>query len=280
MSDTARNEIRATVRNLARLTIDLVGRPTSDADHGTVAITRGDLVRICDEVAEQAAEIARLTAELAAARAVPADVEAAIMSVWQDAGHAVRCGKEIADDDHHQGRRGSPGDQDDCDCATGAHYGDLRAAIARAIGEAQSGAVAYFIDGHAKRLCGQAGEHWTGDGEQLDAWAAKVHDVLNNLRTDAGGTVIDGRASQPATVGGLLATAPLGSIVECETAGVMCQARMSVDVDGEEWIEFRKWFGAWRAWHSGAPPLRYPARLVPADEADLDPSTRGPIGEG
>ena len=149
-----------------------------------------------------------------------------------------------------------------------------------AVAFANDAAIGDFIDGHAKRLCEQAGEHWTGDGEQLDAWAAKVHDVLNHLRADADGAVIDGRASQTATVGGLLAMAPVGSIVECVLAGAPCQVRMYTD-DGEEWCEFRKWFnGGWREWAHGLAPMRTPARLVPAHLADADPASRGPIGEG
>ncbi|MBL0338298.1 MAG: hypothetical protein IPP67_03740 [Rhodospirillaceae bacterium] len=82
------------------------------------------------------------------------------------------------------------------------------------------------------------------------------------------------------TVGELLATAPVGAIVEY------------LDADGDIWhqVEFnatmtahRRRIDAWGGWKLRDMPmreLRQRARLVPADQADLDPSTRGPIGEG
>lgn len=93
------------------------------------------------------------------------------------------------------------------------------------------------IDGHAKRLCGQAGEHWTGDGEQLDAWAAKVHDALNHLRAGEDGAVIDGRAPRVATVGGLLATAPVGAIIAAMSAAHAACSHRCADhgMDGCMW---------------------------------------------
>lgn len=134
MSDN-RTEIRAAVRELARLTVDLVGRPASDADHSTATIARGDLCRICDEVAEQAAEIARLTAELAAARAVPADVEAAILAL---------VGVTIAETSNPPHSSDTPSPPMD-----GA-YARLKATISRAIAEARQPATVGGLLAHLK----------------------------------------------------------------------------------------------------------------------------------
>ena len=91
----------------------------------------------------------------------------------------------------------------------------------------------------------------------------------------------DVEARQPATVGGLLATAPLGSVIEYR------------DADESAWhqVEFnatmtahRLRYGSWGSWKQRDMPmreLRLPARLVPASEADADPiATRGPLPKG
>jgi hypothetical protein len=87
-------------------------------------------------------------------------------------------------------------------------------------------------------------------------------------------------APRVTTVGELLATAPVGAIVEY------------LDADGDIWhqVEFnatmtahRRRIDAWGGWKLRDMPmreLRQRARLVLADQADVDPSTRGPIGEG
>lgn len=80
------------------------------------------------------------------------------------------------------------------------------------------------------------------------------------------------------TVGAMVATAPVGTIVEW--------------IDGDEWqrMDARRRLGAVEYWCAGdlrwryddsrlwTDTLRLPARLIPADQADADPNTRGPIG--
>lgn len=84
-------------------------------------------------------------------------------------------------------------------------------------------------------------------------------------------------APRVATVGELLATAPVGSIVEY------------LDADGDIWhqVEFnatmtahRRRIDSWDGWKLRDMPmreLRQRARIVPADQADLNPSTRGDL---
>jgi hypothetical protein len=105
-----------------------------------------------------------------------------------------------------------------------------------------------------------------------DVLGPSLRDLATRLRAIA--------APRVATVGELLATAPVGAIVEY------------LDADGDIWhqVEFnatmtahRRRIDAWGGWKLRDMPmreLRQRARLVPADQADLDPSTRGPIGEG
>ena len=113
---------------------------------------------------------------------------------------------------------------------------------------------------------------------------ASLHAVDGGLRRDhclaAAERLRAIAAPRVATVGELLATAPVGSIVEY------------LDADGDIWhqVEFnatmtahRRRIDSWDGWKLRDMPmreLRQRARLVPADQADLDPSTRGPIGEG
>lgn len=153
-----------------------------------------------DEMAEARAEVARLTAELAAARAVPADVEAAIIA-YRDA--------------------------------------------------AQSFGMSALIDGGAA------------------------------LRTAIARAISDATVAR-GTVGGLLATAPVGSIVEFVDCAFWYQARVNVD-DSVEWYETRRRHATdarWMPWRRGIPPVRPSARLVPAAEADADPNQRGPLPKG
>lgn len=174
------------------------------------------------------AEIARLTAELAAARAVPGDVEAAI-------GDLITVTANIAMHQEHSGICGEPRDVD-ADDATVQHYADtLRTAIARAISDATAAAVGEFIDDHAKRLCEQAGESWELERTKPGCWPAAVREVLDMLVATPGGLIIDGRSRQAeraaarGTVGGLLATAGLHPD-GCHSADVM--AARDCDADG------------------------------------------------
>jgi len=154
-----------------------------------------------DGMCPHALEAANLRAELAAARTVPADVEALIKEVTDGALEAGSCS------------------------ALGHTYSltkdptwtvpRLKATIARAISEARAAAVSDFIDGHAKRLCEQAGESWEAERTKLGCWPGAVREVLDMLFATPAGLIVDGRSRQaeraraatPSTVGGLLATA-------------------------------------------------------------------------
>jgi hypothetical protein len=162
-----------------------------------------DTMRGLDNIFAQAmssrdAEIARLTADLAAARAVPADVEAALCdsSCWI-------CDRE--------------------DPIRGANLDRVKAAIARAISDA---------------------------------------------------TVARG------TVGGLLATAPVGSIVEFWHGATANQITTRVGgIDDRVWLwRYRNPNGEWSPWDYEAPSpddLSQPGEIVPAD-----PNQRGPLPKG
>ena len=230
-----------------------------------------------DPHGECRAEIARLTAELAAARAVPADVEEAIDAYEARVTSLVTSMTGRAADDAA-----------DVDVARN----NLRAAIARAISEAQAAAVSDFIDGHAKRLCEQAGESWEAERTKLGCWPGAVREVLDMLFATPAGLIVDGRSRQaeraraatPSTVGGLLAAAPVGAIVEADGGcAAWEQARVTVDDDGMEIPWRRRWMASksWTTWRQGHPTaIRDFGRLVPASEADRDPATRGPLPKG
>ena len=108
-----------------------------------------------------------------------------------------------------------------------------------------------------------------------DVLGPSLRDLATRLRAIA--------APRVATVGELLATAPVGAIVEC------------VDLDGAWWQISDKGLRWWRpepvvaesaGWSRLAlgmevsiDRMRRPARLIPADQADASPESRGPIGE-
>ncbi len=120
-------------------------------------------------------------------------------------------------------------------------------------------------------------------------YMAAIDRVLSCLRAVAenGGpltSTVDGRASQPATVGGLLATAPVGSIVEwLDGDGDWNQAVVRVDdripCAMHRWRMAGRWC-QYGGFDDAGRHLRLTARLVPAHLADADPASRGPIGEG
>ena len=198
-----------------------------DGDEWPIASMDGDVMialvellnAIRPAVDGATAEIARLTAELAAARAVPPDVEEAIDArdaEWQN---------RIAT--FHQGFDGDGCESGDPIDWTLSALSQAKCTVEDAVGD--------FIEGHAKRLCDAAGGVWH---DEYDSWSSQVHDVLNHLRADADGTVLDGRASQPATVGGLLATGIADDVrawcVECD---------VDILTDGEsgdrcDWLTF------------------------------------------
>ena len=120
-------------------------------------------------------------------------------------------------------------------------------------------------------------------------YMAAIERVLSCLRAVAenGGpltSAVDGGTSQPATVGGLLATAPVGSIVEWRVTcpdGWMRAIAGDRRPMGARYLMSDNGGGCWSK-HTYAmmlDHLRAPGRLVPAHLADADPATRGPIGE-
>ena len=106
-------------------------------------------------------------------------------------------------------------------------------------------------------------------------------DPHGECRTAIARAISDATAAH-GTVGGLLATAPVGSIVEFVDCAFWYQARVHVD-DSVEWYETRRRHATdarWMPWKRGIPPVRPSARLVPAAEADADPNQRGPLPKG
>lgn len=114
-----------------------------------------------------------------------------------------------------------------------------------------------------------------------------VKESIANLRTAIAAEIerarAEGRAESPAapaTVDELLATAPVGAIIECERdePGKFAQIKI---VPGRIWRR-RSWAdGAWWSWGDVSvleiDVLKRRACLVPASEAEADPETRGPI---
>lgn len=115
------------------------------------AIESDSLCQHHDEAIEALAEVADLRAKLTAARAVPPDIEAAILMLRN--GFDVRDGEVAA----------------------------LHSAISNAISDAKAAAVADFIDVHAKRLVEQSGASWDNLRERQGHWRGAVHDVLDRL---------------------------------------------------------------------------------------------------
>lgn len=227
------------------LTSDGGGGTTSidDMDNDARIELTGLLNAIRPAVDDARAEIARLTAELAAARTVPADVEA---RAW-----CVECDVDILSD-------GNSGER--CDWLV-LIYGeeDTR--------EARDRAIDRLVDeGHA------------ADAEAAERMVRIV--PLVPFRSAIA------EARQPATVGGLLATA---------RAKFDAVEFMSRSGDGE-WTQVNGALGKQyvRVWTSGrkwididgddalltGDDYAQPARLVPATEADRDPNQRGPLPKG
>ena len=177
-----------------------------DGDEWPIASMDGDATIVLVELLNAirpavdgaTAEIERLTAEMAqAARAFGlVDRERAEAAACREDARAALLNVGIA-----LGVDVPPLDEIEPVRANWQRYAAATVAAAKATAAARAVPpdVGDFIEGHAKRLCDAAGGVWH---DEYDSWA----DVLNHLRADADGTVIDGRASKPATVGGLLAT--------------------------------------------------------------------------
>lgn len=120
-------------------------------------------------------------------------------------------------------------------------------------------------------------------------WPDMGSPMVANLRAAIAAEIerarAEGRAESPAappTVGGLLATAPIGAFVEWLSEDHEGWCRTTV---GQSQMVISRWFEyppKWTRPGFGMYPgdLRLPARLVPAAEADADPAGRGPIGGG
>ena len=112
-----------------------------------------------------------------------------------------------------------------------------------------------------------------------DVLGPSLRDLATRLRAIA--------APRVATVGELLATARERGIVEFHEGSWWMQltvfggiVRWRVhDVD-DGWHPYIDDPSSWHCDEFVAFWMAKPARLVPADQADADPSTRGPIGEG
>ena len=184
-----------------------------------------------DEMAEARAEIARLTAELAAARAEV------------DCGQDGPCAK-------------APG------CAR--HWQERNRELVAELAAARAVTA--------------------GVCRYLDCAASDLLAVVTSLYESRARAISDATAAR-GTVGGLLATAPVGAIVEFVSPDGMYHQAV---VAGGRLLS-RRWQhalshspGDWTLyafWLDGA-YLRLPARLVPAAEADADPNQRGPLPKG
>ena len=165
------------------------------------------------------------------------------------------------------------------------HLATVRAALAKADGMPPSPwrletqrialgnaapAIAALVD-ECERLRLESRTWFRAEAERQAARADAAEAELSEAKTIA--------APRVATVGELLATAPVGAIVECQVMRAFRQVRAN-----RAWFE-QRWSasdGSWSDWYSlsyqiGQAAFRLPARLVPADQADADPSTRGPL---
>lgn len=225
--------------------------------------------------------------ELAAARAVPAEVEVAIGLVdaivehvrtldsydWQSRLDDSRTSDDAKDDARELSHA-----LRDYDRSNGSTF--LRTAIARAISDATD-----KRDAEWQKRIAPLHPNRTGDGcdsgDPIDWTFAALMlariDVESDAHDEGHRAAMRDATAARGTVGGLLATAPVGSIVECS----FMRSHRQVRATGFESIE-QRWYadGAWSDWYSLSYQFiafQLPARLVPAAEADVDPSQRGPL---
>ena len=115
---------------------------------------------------------------------------------------------------------------------------------------------------------------------------ASLHAVDGGLRRDhclaAAERLRAIAAPRVATVGELLATIDDGHVIEFEDdpSGVPIQIDARGDAIGHRMFDDGYWCRELCTDEIAARWMKSKARLVPASEADADPSTRGPIGEG
>lgn len=185
-----------------------------------------------DEMAEARAEIARLTAELAAARAEV------------DCGQDGPCAK-------------APG------CAR--HWQERNRELVAELAAARAVTA--------------------GVCRYLDCAASDLLAVVTSLYETRARAIREATAT-PTTVGGLLATAPAGAIVEAKNAIQWVQFRIAGGTEESAW---RGWWwangGEWLEWQPvdndlDVEGIRQPARLVAAAICDASPESRGPLPKG
>ena len=107
-----------------------------------------------------------------------------------------------------------------------------------------------------------------------DVLGPSLRELVTRLRAIA--------APRVATVGELLATIDDGHVIEFEDdpSGVPIQIDARGDAIGHRMFDDGYWCRELCTDEIAARWMKSKARLVPASEADADPSTRGPIGEG
>lgn len=259
-----------------------------------------------------------LADELAAARAVPADVEAAIGLVdaivehvrtldsydWQSRLDDSRTSDDAKDDARELSHA-----LRDYDRSNGSTF--LRTAIARAISEAEQRAVGDFLD-RAKTLSTGAGtgkspveaaildyRNAVADWEHDDPISGSGKDA-ERRQCDAYiallAAISDDATAARGTVGGLLATAPVDlsgpagsrwtNAIEWVDGETWFRIATGASADGSPTLVLSTWCdGGWgyedeNPMSIDACVYALPARLVPAAEADADPSQRGPLPKG
>lgn len=231
--------------------IDACGCPALDSP-GAIAY-RGLLVKA-------RAEIARLTAELAAAHRIIAE-----QRTWLGSGEAAKSQPRTD---------------------TGAIVADVLACAeawapeARVIGNVRADEIAAMCHELA------AARAVPADVEAAIAatnYAMDRDEAADKLRAAFARAISDATAAR-GTVGGLLATAPVGSIVEWMAGEFRGQSWRRVVV-GSDPVNVSCWLAVAERWSDYAVPIAsssfgMPARLAPAHLADLDPATRGPLPKG
>ena len=238
------------------------------------------------EVPRLEAEIARLTAELAAARAVPADVEGAIGDL-----KIAAADFGIAQDGVTFGRAFATEHRGEASARMRSAADHLRTAIARAINDATG-----KRDAEWQKRIAPIHPNRTGDGcdsgDPIDWTFAALMlariDVESDAHDEGHRAAMRDATAARGTVGGLLATAREGDIIEFDEGSWWMQVmafggvvRWRVhDADANGWHPYIDDPSSWHCDELVAFWLTKPARLVPPDIADLDPATRGPLPKG
>ena len=167
----------------------------------------------------------------------------------------------------------------------------LMTAIARAISDATG-----KRDAEWQKRIAPLHPNRTGDGcdsgDPIDWTFAALMlariDVESDAHDEGHRAAMRDATAAPPTVGGLLATAREGDIIEFDEGSWWMQVmafggvvRWRVhDADANGWHPYIDDPSSWHCDELVAFWLTKPARLVPPDIADLDPATRGPLPKG